>query len=69
MADPRELVSALSEAICEAETIGDAIDAAADQDSPPAWLCVYRTQLRRIREAADAVEVALNGASSEVSHG
>lgn len=52
-------VDRLNETIVLAETIGQAMDAAADVDNPPPWVYVYQAQVRAISEASEALETIL----------
>jgi hypothetical protein len=48
-------LNALNDRLMAAEAIGDALDAAGG-DQPPAWVHVYRNQIRLIQEASEALE-------------
>lgn len=56
----RQAVSALNDRLVMASAIGDALDLAASQDDPPPWVYVFREQIDGIRQAAEAVELAMN---------
>lgn len=55
----REAVNLLNDRIVLAETIGQALEAAADIDNPPPWVYVYREQVRAISEASEVLETLL----------
>lgn len=50
----------LNDRLADAEAIGEALDLAADVDHPPAWVYVFRQQIRLIQQAAEAAELAMN---------
>lgn len=56
----RQAVADLYGRLVNAEAIGQAFDLAAPQDNPPAWVHVYREQIRGLLQAAEAVELAMN---------
>lgn len=60
MTEIRLALAHLTDLICNACTIGEALAEAAGPDGGPSWLSVYRHQLDAIRDAADALECALN---------
>ena len=60
-----DALSVLNDRLVAAQCIGEALELAAGEDSP-AWVFVYSSQVRAIREAAEALETicrASGGAS------
>ncbi len=56
----RSAFSDLNDRLADAQSIGEAFDLAADASEPPAWVYVFRQQIRLIQQAAEAAELALN---------
>ncbi|QKO21753.1 hypothetical protein [Rhodoferax sp. BAB1] len=54
-----QAVHILNDRLVNAEAIGQAFELASP-DEPPAWVQVYREQIRALLEAAQAVELAMN---------
>ncbi len=59
MSAVRQAINDLNRRLVDAEAIGQALDLAAGE-SAPSWVQVYRDQVERITEAAEAVELAIN---------
>ena len=55
----KDAINALNDRLIDADAIGEALDLSGDE-SAPAWVHVFRTQVERIREAAEAVETLVN---------
>ncbi len=53
-------VDALNARLVAAEAIGDALELAGGDTSPP-WVYVYQTQIEGIREAAEVLETLTRG--------
>jgi len=55
----KDAINALNDRLIDADAIGEALDLSGGE-SAPAWVQVFRTQVERIREAAEAVEMLVN---------
>ncbi len=53
-------VDKLTDCIVQADTIGQALEAASGENSPP-WVYVYRQQVEAIRAASETLECLLRG--------
>lgn len=62
-------INVLNDRLVLAEAIGQAMEAAADQDNPPPWVYVYREQVRAISEASEVLETLLRGDGGYAPHG
>ncbi len=54
-----EALTGLNYRIDLADSIGQALDLAAGEAAPP-WVWVFREQVQAIRDAAEALELAMN---------
>ena len=57
----RASIEALSDQLAAAESIGDAMYAAAGEGSPPPWVFVYVGQIRLLIAAAERVQCDFHG--------
>lgn len=60
MTELLQALDVLNARLCSAQSIGEAMDAAAGDSYPP-WLSVYRDQVEAIRSAAEGLESLIRG--------
>ena len=55
-----QAIALLDQRLTAAETIGQSLDLAGGEDAPP-WVFLFREQISSIREASEALQMAVAG--------